>query len=184
MAKNMELRQGKASNKRRRKASSCSFRLEPNVKERLQAVAKKQGRTLSSLIERTLNCFIDSYEKGNLDSYLVQQDRREHPRRDTLIPARWRIGNKDDFIEYDVIVKNISTSGAYTFYSNGCNFHLLEKLKAQPFSLYIKLPGVDKPVELDCEARRFYITKDSTSVGIEFVNTLKENNLFPQTKER
>jgi predicted DNA-binding protein len=184
MTENRELLQGKGSNRQKRKASSCSFRLEPNVKERLQVVAGKQGRTLSSLIERTLNCFLASYEKGNLDSHSVQQDRRQHPRKDTLIPARWRVGNKDDFIEYDVIVKNISTSGAYTFYSNGCNFHLLEKLKAQPFRLYIKLPGVNKPVELDCEARRFHITEDSTSVGIEFVNTLMENNLFPQTEER
>jgi len=184
MVENMAISQDKVSGGQRKKACVCSFRIEQGVKERMQAVAGEKGRSLSSLIERILSNFLDSYEKGNLSSDAVKQERRNHTRKDILIPARWRVGNKDDFVEYDVLVKNISTGGAYTVYSNGYNFRMLEELKAQPFRLFIKLPGLWEPAELDCEARRFHLTKASTSVGIEFVNALRENVLFTQPRER
>jgi len=184
MTEKMTRSQGKVSGGQKKKASVCSFRIEQGVKERLQAVADQKGRSLSSLIERILDNFLGCYEKGNLPFDSAKQERRGHTRRDILIPARWRVGNKYDFVEYDVIVKNISRGGTCTVYSNGYSFRVLEQLQVQPFRLFIKLPGLWEPVELDCEARRFHITKSSTSVGIEFVNLLRENVLFLKSRER
>jgi predicted DNA-binding protein len=183
MTKNRTRSQGKVSGGQKKKACVCSFRIEQVVKERLQAVADQKGRSLSSLIERILNNFLGSYEKGNSPFDSAKQERREHTRRDIFIPARWRVGNKYDFVEYDVLVENISRGGTCTVYSNGYSFRVLEQLQAQPFRLFIKLPRLWEPVELDCEARRFHITKASTSVGIEFVNALRENALFPRPRE-
>ena len=184
MTDNMVLPQGKDSRGKRIKTCVCSFRIEQGVKARLQALAGKQGRSLSSLIERILNNFLESSEKGNLPPDSVQRERRQHTRKDILIPGRWRVGNEDDFMEYDVLVKNISMGGAYTVYHNGFNFRILQELQAQPLRLFIKMPGARGPVELDCEARHFHITKDLTSVGIEFVNPLTKHVLFPQPRER
>jgi predicted DNA-binding protein len=183
MTKNRTRSQGKVSGGQKKKACVCSFRIEQVVKERLQAVADQKGRSLSSLIERILNNFLGSYEKGNSPFDSAKQERREHTRRDIFIPARWRVGNKYDFVEYDVLVENISRGGTCTVYSNGYSFRVLEQLQAQPFRLFIKLPGLWEPVELDCEARRFHITKASASVGIEFVNVLRENVLFPKSRD-
>jgi len=179
MTENMAIFQGKGSGGDRKKACVCSFRIEQGVKERLQAVADQKGRSFSSLIERILNNFLESNEKGILPYDAVKQERRHHIRKDILIPARWRVGNKDDFVEYDVLVKNISAGGAHTVYSNGYNFRMLDQLLAKPFILFIRLPGLWGPVEVDCEARRFHLTKSSISVGVEFVNALSEESLFP-----
>lgn len=179
MRKNIASSQGKGFDGQRRKASTCSFRIEPNVKEKLQTIADKQGRSLSSLIELILNDFLDSYEKDNLYLGAIQQDRRKHVRKDILLPARWRIGKEDERFEYDVIVKNISTGGAYTVYSNGRSFQLVEELQTQPMRLFIKLPGFQGPVSLECKARRIHITESSTTVGIEFVNVLPEESFLP-----
>ena len=81
MTENMTRSQGKVSGEQKKKASVCSFRIEQGVKERMQAVAGEKGRSLSSLIERILSNFLDSYEKGNLSSDAVKQERRNHTRR-------------------------------------------------------------------------------------------------------
>ena len=179
MRKNIASSQGEGFDGQRRKASTCSFRIEPNVKEKLQTIADKQGRSLSSLIELILNDFLDSYEKDNFYVGAIQQDRRKHVRKDILLPARWRLGKEDERFEYDVIVKNISTGGAYTVYSNGRSFQLVEELQTQPMRLFIKLPGSQGPVNLECKAKRIHITESSTTVGIEFVNALPEESFLP-----
>jgi len=156
-----------------KRASICSFRIDSQFKESLQSVARKQGRTLSSLIERALHDYLDSCE-SNSPRRKIQEDRRHHLRKKVLLPARWRISEGEDVVECDVLVKDISAGGAYTEYVNGENFELIKTLKISPFALVIRIPGSAEPVVLDCKASRIYITGNHVGAGLRFTKNLSD----------
>ncbi len=155
--------------RRKRKTSTITFRIEDQLKEGLQTIAAKQGRTLSSLLDRILQSFMDAHEN---DSPLgtIEEERREHLRRKMIIPARWKFRQKESDVEYDVIVKNISPAGACTEYINGRNLSLFRDLHASPLTLVVRMPGSPEPAELECDVKHFSITRDLVRVGLCFVN--------------
>jgi hypothetical protein len=151
-----------------RKMASCSFRIQGYVKKSLQDLAGKQGRTLSSLIELILLDFLDKQEGRPLLS-TSQGDKRHYPRKKVVLPARWRINRGESAVEYDVIVKNISSGGAYTEYINGQSSGLIENLQVSSLRLFVRLPGSQIPFALDCETRHIHITKNAIGVGLHFI---------------
>jgi len=166
------------SGEQKRKTSACSFRIDATLKEKLQTIADVQSRSLSSLLELILHSCIDLYEKGDLHLEVLRKDRRQYLRIEILLPGRWRVGVGKDMVEYDVIVKNLSSGGAWTVHYNGKDSQLVKELYVQPLRLFIKLPGSQQPVELDSKVKHIHINKDSTSVGLEFVRELAEDIAF------
>jgi predicted DNA-binding protein len=152
---------------RRRKTSTISFRIEGRLKERLQAIAARRGRTLSSLIERILKDSIDSPEGGSAVG-AIKEERRNQTRKKVVLPARWKFVHGENAVEHDVIVKNINAGGAYTEYHNGHSFLYFKNLQTYPFALVLRMPGSSEPVALDCVARHFHITQEGIGVGLEF----------------
>ncbi|UCG12406.1 MAG: PilZ domain-containing protein [Deltaproteobacteria bacterium] len=157
-----------------RKTTTISFRLEEERKKKLQLVAVKDGRTLSSLLERIIRSHLDS-SGDNLSLNARQDDKRFHPRKEVLLPARWRIRQGQDEIEHDVIVRNISASGAYTEYSNGQNVEFFKKLRDESLALVARFPGSHRSVALDCRVTRFQITSHSVGVGLRFIETFHQD---------
>jgi hypothetical protein len=151
----------------RRKTTTICFRIENQTKERLQDIAVKEARTLSSLLERILHNFLD-YPEGEMGPRAVQEDRRLYRRKKIVLPARWRIHLEEEVVEHDVVVKDISAGGAYTEYINGQNFLFFKNLQVALLELVVRLPGSRDPVMLDCKVKRIHVTKDSVGVGLQF----------------
>jgi hypothetical protein len=162
---------------RKRKTSVVSFRVEEQLKESLQGIAVKEGRTLSLVIERVLQNFLD-FPQGNSALMQFKQDRRQHRRNEVILPARWRIIDGESIIEYDVLVKNIGVGGAYTQYINGQRFHLVKNLQTLPLALVVRMPASEESLVLDCKATRFQITKSAIGVGLRFIKVLKEQDIL------
>ena len=162
--------------KRKKKTSTICIRVEKDAKERLATIAAKGGRTLSSQISQVLHNFLDLYEGGSPYG-AIHKERRNHARGKVLLPARWRmkLGKKE--IEKDVLVKNISASGAYTEYINGKNFAFLKDLQSSTLSLVVRMPGSQKAVALDSEVRRIQITEESVNVALCFKDRLNQESL-------
>lgn len=161
---------------RKRKMSTCSFRLDSQLKERLQAIARRQGRTLSSLIDRVLRDFLSS-QRENLPENAIKREKRRHPRKEIILPARWRLKQKENVVEYDVILRNISAGGAYTEYVNGQNIEISSYLQVSPLGLIVRMPGAQKPAALDCKVIRTHITRGSVGVGLSFTKVFDEDSL-------
>ena len=98
---------------RRIKTSMISFRIESQLKDRLLNMALRENRSLSSLIVGLLRSSLDS-QSGNAKPGGIQEEKRLQPRKQILLPARWRIRQEDDVLEHDVLLRNISVGGAYT----------------------------------------------------------------------
>jgi len=154
----------------------CSLRIQEAVKNELTAIALKEGRSLSALIEKILREFLDHREEV-LFSREIQQEKRIHLRKTTLLPARWRIKLGEQLVEYDVIVKNISAGGVYTEYINGHDFQIVRKLPFSPLALVVRMPGESESTELECKVQRVHVTEESVGVGLRFTEALDENDL-------
>ena len=164
---------GNSSIKRKRMTSTVSFRLDLSLKEGLLGLAEKQGRSLSSFIQQSLQDLLDSYERGSGPVRLAQEEKRQHLRKEILLPARWRIRKVDDVLEHDVLLKNISVGGAYTEYMNGQGFQILEDLNVSPLEFVVRMPSSKVPLAINCEVRRINIAGGSVGVGLRFLGALE-----------
>ena len=158
---------------RKKMTSTVSFRLAHSLKEGLWALAEKQGRSLSSLIQQSLQDLLDSYKGGGGPVRLAQEEKRQHLRKEILLPARWRIRKGHKVLEHDVLLKNISVGGAYTEYMNGQGFQILEDLNVSPLEFVVRMPSSKVPLAINCEARRINIAGGSVGVGLRFVGALE-----------
>jgi len=153
---------GNCTIKRKRMTSTVSFRLDLSLKEGLWGLAEKQGRSLSSFIQQSLQDLLDSYERGSGPVRLAQEE-----------PARWRIRKGHKVLEHDVLLKNISVGGAYTEYMNGQGFQILEDLNVSPLEFVVRMPSSKVPLAINCEARRINIAGGSVGVGLRFLSALE-----------
>jgi hypothetical protein len=157
-----------AGKRSKKKTSMCSFRVEPHLKEKLHTIARQQARSLSSLIEQVLQDFVE-LQQAELPRDAIEKDRRQHPRKEILLPARWRLRKGKDTLEHDVLIKNISAGGAYTEYLNGQIYKFFEKNHKTSLKLTVRLPGLRESVALECEAVRFHLTRDCLGVGLRYI---------------
>ena len=105
---------------------------------------------------------------------LAQEDKRQHLRKEILLPARWKISKGLKVLEHDVLLKNISVGGAYTEYVSGQNFQLIKNLLASSLALAVRMPEAQEPVVVDCEVTRIHITETYLGVGLRFLSTLED----------
>jgi len=170
---------GNSTMKRKRMTSTVSFRLDFSLKEGLLGLAEKQGRSLSSFIQQSLQDLLDSYERGSGPVRLAQEEKRQHLRKEILLPARWRIRKGHKVLEHDVLLKNISVGGAYTEYMNGQGFQILEDLNVSPLEFVVRMPSSKVPLAINSEARRINLAGGSVGVGLSFINISEEIDLVP-----
>jgi predicted HicB family RNase H-like nuclease len=157
---------------RRKKASICSFRIDAHLKQSLEAAAVREGRSLSALIVHILTQYMEEYEADST-APVSRMEKRHYPRKEVILPARWRILREQDVGEHDVLVRNISVGGAYTEYANGRSFELVRDLYQSQLELVVRMPGASGPVSLDCEPRRMHITRDYLGVGLQFKDAIE-----------
>ena len=165
-----------AAERSKKKTAMCSLRVEPHLKEAIQVIAKQRALSLSCLIEQVLRDYLESH-KSNLPYEPIHQNRRRYPRKEVLIPARWRLQKGKETVEHDVLIKNISAGGAYTEYLNGKIYRLFEKDQVPSLELTVRLPGLDKPVVMECESVRFHLTRDCLGVGLRYTERIDESSV-------
>ena len=150
-----------------------SFRIESQLKDELLNISFRENRSLSSLIVGLLRSSLDS-QGGNAKPRGIQEEKRRQPRKQILLPARWRIRQEEHVLEHDVLLRNISVGGAYTEYMNGQNFQLLMSLQVSPLALAVRMPESRLPIVMDCEVSRINITDTRIGVGLHFLNGFNE----------
>ena len=164
-----------------KKTAMCSFRVDRDFKQKLKAVAQNKGTSLSTLIEKVLENFIES-QKAHLYSEVLRIDRRRHWRKEVLLPARWRLHKDRSSVEHDVLIRNISIGGAYTEYMNGEHYKIFANDRSLSLGLVARLPGSQEPVVLDCKPVRFHITRDSLGVGLRYTRMMDETSQISLNK--
>lgn len=157
----------------KRNTVMCSLRIERQLKEGLQTIARRQGRSLSALISQILRDFLES-RRADLPLKPIQEDKRRFPRKELVLPGRWRIQKGGKVQEYDVLVKNISADGAYTEHINGRRYSLFQDSQLPTLELVLRLPGTREPAVFACVPKHCHITEECLSMGLQFTGKMEE----------
>ena len=159
-----------------KRTSMISLRIEPLHKQELESLAREKRCSLSSLIQQVLKDFLEM--PGTDPQRTPKRDKRRHPRKDVLLPARLRVRKEKEPVEHDVLIRNISAGGAYTEFVNGQLFGLFQKYHSDLLELAVRLPGSREPVVFECEPKRFHITEECLGVGLHYTKMTAEKSLL------
>lgn len=146
------------------KGSMISFRTTAELNASLKLLAKVNRTTLSGLIDAILRDYLESQ---TIESS-PRRDRRRFPRQNETIPAIICGRNGSQNLFHSSKITDLSLGGVNLLVprddlSDAC---LNEHLKN--FEVIFALPRQDKPITIQCQARRILRGMDGYQVGARF----------------
>jgi hypothetical protein len=155
-----------------RKDKIFSLRLTRAMREALGAVARRDRRSIGSLVEKIIADYL-AKEEIQWEQRGAHENRRSYPRRHVSLPARLTIQQASEvFEETEALIENMSRGGSYVTYTNGQRPSW--ELQA-PIRLIVRIPGAPGPMELECRAVRVIRDEQRVSVGLQYLGVGREN---------
>lgn len=146
-----------------------SMRLTPGMREALGIAARRDRRSIASLLEKIISDYL-AREGIRWEDAPDYRDRRKAPRIHVSLPARLTIQQTPDiYEETEALVENMSLGGSYVTYANG---HRLPWKLHSPIRLMVRIPG--GRVELVCRAVRVIRDEHKVGVGLQYVDAPRE----------
>jgi hypothetical protein len=144
-----------------RKERIFSLRLTSGMRKALEFSAKRDRRSIASLLEKLIADHLDR-EGIHWEEALPCPDRRQHPRKEVFLPAHLTITQPSgSHEETDALIENMSLSGSYVTYANG---HSSPWKLQSPLRLLARIPGSGGPLKLPCRAVR--VIRDQQKIGV------------------
>ncbi len=147
-----------------KKDSLICFRVTKDLHESLDQVAKKDRRSLSSMIEMALT----NYLKERKAFRGVDKEKRQYPRKTLSVPA---VINQQEQSQMGIgSIMEISLGGVRILISKDFNHQILIDSQGSRFEIVFNLPAENKPIRLYCESARVVDSDDGIHVGAYFVD--------------
>ena len=155
-----------------RKDKIFSLRLSAGMREALGAAARRDRRSIASLLEKIIADFL-AKEGVQWERNEGYQNRRYHPRKYVSLPARLIIRQASETLdETEALIENMSLGGSYVTYDNGEKppWRLQASLR-----LIVRIPGMPGLMELECRAVRIIRDEQRVGVGLQYLGIGREN---------
>ena len=146
------------------KENTICFRTSRHLYESLVKAAKKDRRSLSSMIETVLKNHLKEREAFRD----AAGEKRRHPRKALGVPAV--IQQSVQGLLAVGAVEDISLGGVRVFISKDFNQHVLVDSHGTKFDLVFNVPPENKPVKISCESTRVAEVVDGIHIGAFFVD--------------
>ncbi len=142
-----------------------SMRMNRRIRAALKRAAKKDRRTVSSLVDKVLTDYL--MEEGFIKEREIGIERRRFPRKKITLPAKtsFKAGSKE---EVSSVVLDISMGGALVSYPKGSQIKFMSEGGLPQFGLRLDLPKEEERLWFDCEARHMRDTGTEIEVGAVF----------------
>ena len=155
------------------KDSLICFRTSKELHESLVQVAKRERRSLSSIIEIILT----NYLKEKTASPDVEK--RQYQRKVVSVPA---VINQQDPGQRGIgVITDISRGGAKVLIPKDFKHQTLIESKGSRFELVFNLSSENKPLRLSCESVRVLDAEENIHIGAAFVDANVESCKAIQT---
>jgi len=155
-----------------KKEAIYSLRMSKTVRDALKRAAKKESRTVASLLDKIIKDYLE--RNGLLTQSNSIAERRWFTRKDIFKPANIYFEEKSERKEYGVVVLNISLGGVLIAYPKATGIRISAE-DLPNFELCLELTGVDRPLCLDCEANRKIDSGFGVQVGANFVTANQDD---------
>lgn len=146
--------------------STICFQTSSEVRNLLEKIAEKEGRSVSSLVE-TIVCH---YLKNDKSFEGSCQDRRRHERKQVNIPAyigdpRWQ---RHDFVAGTIL--DISFGGIRMSIPKGTKVEIEKADEKDKLSVIFRIPDYHWPVNIKISPMRVVDSEDMVQIGASLTN--------------
>jgi len=140
------------------------FRTSRHLHESLMKAAKKDRRSLSSMIEAVLQ----NYLKEREEFRDAADEKRQHPRKALCVPA----------VIHQSDQQNMAVGAIEDISLSGVRIVLLKDFKqwtpvdshGTKFEIVFNVPAENKPIRISCESARIVDEEDNLHIGAFFVD--------------
>ena len=142
-----------------------NMRMSGKIRAALKMAAKKDRRTLSSMVDKILTDYL--MKEGFIRDPDIGIEQRKFPRKKITLPAKtsFKAESKE---EISSVVLDISMGGALVSYPKGSKIKFMSEGTLPQFGLRLDLPGEEEKLWFDCEARHMHDTGTDIKVGVAF----------------
>lgn len=158
-----------------KKDITFSMRMKREIREALTGAAARECRTVSSLINKVIQDYLE--EKGYLKQQPVAVSEQRHsPRKDVMLPAAVRIKTETGEESHPSVILNMSEEGILAaFPANRKQKSSFFAHAASPFDISFDLPNAEELIRMTCNARHVKDDGDMIRFGASFQNIGTDN---------
>jgi hypothetical protein len=157
--------------KHMKKTLTICFRTDRKLRDLLEAAAREDRRTVSSVIEVILTDYLVR-NRGFSDRDRVE--RRRYPRKQVTLPAYVEVSGADA-TRHSAVILDLSLAGMGVSVPRECVSKIYEKGKKSLFEISFTLPSEHKPVRVLCTPLRLIPSNGNAYLGVRFVDAAFEN---------
>ncbi len=143
-----------------------SMRMNKRIRAALKRAAKKDRRTVSSLVDKVLTDYL--MKEGFIKEREIGIERRRFPRKKITLPAKASFKTESKEEVFSSVVLDISMGGALVSYPKGSQIKFMSEGGLPQFGLRLDLPKEEERLWFDCEARHMRDTGTEIEVGAVF----------------
>ena len=148
----------------KKKPITICFRTSEELRGALETAARKDRRSLSSVIESILT----DYLKRNR-GFSNRVERRRYPRKQVTIPAYVEVSDTG-ITRHGAVILDLSLGGMRVSVPKECVSKIYERGEKSHFKMSFTLPSENKPVRVVCKPERVVPSNGNVYVGARFVD--------------
>lgn len=149
------------------KSIMICFRTSEELRDAIDAIAKKEKRSVSATIEMILYKHLEERK----DYKPAQQENRRYPRKTLTAPALIRKFGSDNTSPQVGIIVDISLDGLQISIPDNSQHEIQEDREAARISIVFALPDYKRPISMQCVPKRMYPSGSETRIGASLVDT-------------
>jgi hypothetical protein len=149
-----------------------SMRMNRKIREALGRAAKKERRTVASLLDKVIVDYLQ--KEGFFLGSELGGERRRFARKKITLPARTILKDGSKSQSYPGVVLNISRGGVLVAYAKGSDMQFTSKGELPHFRVCFYVPQSRKELSFDCIARHMRDTGEEIQVGASFLDPSEE----------
>lgn len=143
-----------------------SMRMSSKIRDALRRAAKKERRTVASLLDKVITDFLQ--KEGFFLGPELGGERRRFPRKKITLPATTIHGAGKKSETYPGVILDISRGGLLVTYAKGSEIQFTSKGELPRFRVCFQAPQSRKELYFDCIARHMRDTGEAIQVGANF----------------
>jgi hypothetical protein len=143
-----------------------SMRMSSKLREALRRAAKKERRTVASLLDKIITDFLQ--KEGFFSGPELGGERRRFPRKKITLPGKTILGAGSRAETFPGVILDISRGGVLVTYVKGSEIKFTSKGELLHFRVCFHVPQSRKELCFDCVARHMRHTGEEIQVGASF----------------
>lgn len=150
-----------------------SMRMSSRMREALKRAAKKESRTMASLLDKIIGDYLR--KEGFLLRPELGEERRHSPRKKITLPARTFLETGSNEQAFQGVILDISKGGMLLTYAKGTDIQFISRGALPSLKVCFNVPRNRKELCFDCTARHMRDAGDEIHVGASFDNPTEKD---------